>query len=157
MLFEYDGTLLCDSQCICGRYITVHHSSMYKSHTLFTQFSSMPHIGQFIVNNIHYHQALLRQDVRLCEMTLQLKIIKGFILKRLISCCRHLRTVMSELGQLVIEKIKQIKLFGTDNAKCSVDYDFNVNSCDCCRVIRFHGCISDDHIVNYVIIKKNLR
>ena len=43
---------------------------------------------------------LLSQDFRLCEMTLQLKVmIKWvfFILKRLISCCRHLRTVMSEL------------------------------------------------------------
>ena len=29
---------------------------------------------------MHYHQALLSQDFRLCEMTLQLKIIKGFIL-----------------------------------------------------------------------------
>ena len=43
--------------------------------------------------------------------------------------------------QLVSEQIMQIKLFWTDNAKCTVEYDFNVNSCDYPVLIHFM-CVS---------------
>ena len=52
---------------------------------------------------------------------------------------------------LVREHIMQIKLFWTDNDKCSVEYDFNVNSCDYSRVNPLHECIHGDHIATYFI------
>ena len=56
------------------------------------------------------------------------------------------RTVMLELVPARERKIMQIKLFWTDNAKCSVEYDFYINICDCSHVNLFHGCIHGDHI-----------
>ena len=96
------------------------------------------------------HQVLLSQDFRLCEMTLQLKVmINFFILKMLISCCRHLRTVMSEL--VPARERRNYADQTLLNGLCSVEYDFNVNSCDCSQVNPVHGCIHGDHIATYLL------
>ena len=83
MLFEHECALLCNSPCIRVQvYITVHHSStcMYIGrHGIHRPNSVACRISDSWLSTILLnHQALFSQDFRLCEMTLQLKVMITF-------------------------------------------------------------------------------